>query len=66
VGTIISIYLASIMVFYLFSLIFTASKPNESSASNNLFADFFTLLVFPVYFVKAAIAHGKKRMKIWE
>jgi hypothetical protein len=67
-GTIIAIYLSSTMVFYLFSLIFTSTKTQESSnkPQSNLFIDFFTMIAFPIYFVKASIEHGKRRMKLWE
>lgn len=64
-GTIFAIYLSSKMMFSLFSLIFTSIKINESTQTDSFFTNLFTSVIFPVYFVKAAISHGRKRMKLW-
>lgn len=64
-GTIFAFYLSSKMMFSVFSLIFTSSKISENTQTDNFFTNIFTSVIFPVYFVKAAISHGRKRMKLW-
>lgn len=63
-GTLAAFYLASTTLFALFALIFAgrqAGQPQE-----NLLAELLTTFVFPFYFLREAVAHGRRRLKLWD
>lgn len=65
-GTFIAFYLASVMLFTIFSLLFASKQEAPAPGQENILVDLLTTFVFPFYFLKEAVGHGKRRMKLWD
>lgn len=66
-GTFIAFYLASTMLFALFSLIFAGKQEGAApQPQENLLVELLTTFVFPFYFLREAVAHGRRRLKLWD